>query len=268
MQLNEQHKLNLQDSISKYIPGLPRFAIAVTIQQLLTHTSGIPDYENDISDPKNLTNQQVLQWLRSKPGLNFKSGDKFEYSNTGYILLSMIIEKTSGTSYAQYMQANIFIPAGMQHTIVFEPATVIADRAIGYDQKGEKDDYSLLTTGDGGIFSTTGDLYRWVQQLDNGKLVNNAALQAAYHSTTLNNGSISNYGFGWNIEGSPEARILSHTGGLDGYRAMIWRDLKNETVIIVLTNHGDAFPLQQFMNEVIERLPNVISGLNTQKMNG
>lgn len=107
MQLKEQKKLAYDNPISLYVSNLPAFVQKVTIRQLLNHTSGIPDYEKEMSPVKNLTNAQVMQWLATKNSLNFLPGDKFEYSNTGYIVLAAIIEKISGKSYADFLKESI-----------------------------------------------------------------------------------------------------------------------------------------------------------------
>lgn len=251
MQLKEQKKLAYDDPISLYIPNLSTFAQKATIRQLLNHTSGIPDYEKEMSPVKNLTNAQVMQWLATRNSLNFSSGDKFEYSNTGYIILAAIIEKTSGKSYADFLKETIFKPLNLNRTIVYDTTKpVITNRAIGYNKNKELDDYSILTTGDGSIFSTTKDLFVWEEALYGNKLLSTKEMENAYKAPKLNDGSISNYGFGWNIEEKGGHKIVSHTGGLNGYRACIWRNLHDKTVIIALTNQGDAFPLQEFIGAI------------------
>lgn len=254
MQLKEQKKLTYEDPISLYV-NLPKFASGITIRQLLNHTSGIPDYEKEMTPVKNLTNAQVMQWLHTKNGLNFKPNDKFEYSNTGYIILASIIEKVSGKSYADFLKGAVFAPLKMTRTIVYDTTKpTIANRAIGYDKDQKRDDYSILTTGDGSIFSTVKDLFIWEETLYDSKLLSTKEMENAYKAAMLNDGSFSNYGFGWNIKEENGSKMVSHTGGLNGYRACIWRDLNNKSVIIVLTNQGDAFPLQQFMEAVEKEL--------------
>lgn len=255
MQLKEKEKLTYDDPISLYITSLPAFAQKITVRQLLNHTSGIPDYEKEISAVKNLTNAQVMQWLATKNKLNFSPGDKFEYSNTGYIILATIIEKISGKSYADFCKDAFFKPLNLKRTIVYDTTKpTITNRAIGYNKNKELDDYSILTTGDGSIFSTTRDLFVWEEALYGQKLLSTKEMENAYKTTTLNDGSVSNYGFGWNIEEKDGHKIVSHTGGLNGYRACIWRNLHDKTVIIVLTNQGDAFPLQEFMAAIEKEL--------------
>lgn len=254
MQLNTKQVLKYDDPVSRYLTDIPAYAKDVTIRQLLNHTSGIPDYEKQMGVVNGLTNQQVLNWLNTCTGLNFTPGSKFEYSNSGYILLSRLIEKVSTQSYATYLTQHIFDPAGMYKTVVYDQTKpTIPDRAIGYNKAGERDDYSINTTGDGGIFSTTHDLLRWQQYLLHNALPD-TTLRPAFQPVVLPDGSISYYGFGWEISNENGSKIITHTGGLNGFRSVIRIDRKNNTVIIALTNKGDAFPLRIFLKDIAAKL--------------
>ncbi|KMQ64860.1 hypothetical protein ACM46_11620 [Chryseobacterium angstadtii] len=249
MLLQQKGLLNYDDKASKYI-HLPEYAQNVSIRQLLNHTSGIKDYETIISDKKGLTNQDVLNWLNSLDKLQFASGSSFEYSNSGYIILSSIIEKVSGQPYGTFLSENIFVPLGMKNTWVYDSSTVHKNRATGYNQKKQPDDYSILTTGDGGIYSTPEDLYLFDQALRNFKLINKNNTSLMYSPPQLSNGKVSGYGFGWFIEEDEGRKTVSHTGGLNGFRAVFWRDLQRNCSIIALTNQGDAFPLDNFLHDI------------------
>lgn len=249
MLLQQNNLLNYNDSACKYIEELPEYAKNVTIKQLLTHTSGIKDYEGILED-KNLTNEQVLNWLKTQSTLNFIPGSKYEYSNSGYIILAKIIETISGKSLDLFLKENIFKPLKMECTFVFkETAVKTVPKAIGFNKDKHLDDYMQLTTGDGGIYSTVGDLYKLDKALREGVLINKENTELMYQQQILSNGNSSEYGFGWFISKSPE-RIAMHTGGLNGFRSLFWRDLKNDITLIVLTNQGDAFPVNDFLNEM------------------
>lgn len=253
--LQQKGSLTFDDKASKYLPKLPAYAKDITIRHLLTHTSGIWDYEKGMSGKKELKNQDVLNWLQQKKKLQFPSGSKFEYSNSGYIILSLIIEKTSGKSYAEFLNENIFVPLKMNNTKVYdESMPVIKNKALGYNQQRQPDDYSLLTTGDGGIYSTTKDLYKFDKALCNFSLINKNNTALMYAPFKLSDKTLSNYGFGWCIDDSNNGQIVSHTGGLNGFRALFWRDLKNNKTVIALTNQGDAFPLSNFLNDIKKSL--------------
>lgn len=245
--LQQKGLLNFDDKASQYI-DLPEYARHVSIRQLLNHTSGIKDYESIISDKKGLTNPEVMTWLQKLTQLQFPSGSKFEYSNSGFIILSLIIEKISGKSYGNFLSENIFVPTGMTNTWVYDSSTAHKSKAAGYNKEKQPDDYSILTTGDGGIYSTPEDLYRFDQTLRNFKLVNKSNTDLMYTPAKLSDGTLSNYGFGWFIEEGGEA--VNHTGGLNGFRALLWRDLHHNNCIIALTNQGDAFPLADFLKDI------------------
>lgn len=250
--LVEKGLLSFDDYAVKFI-DLPAYAHHVTIKQLLNHTSGIKDYEN-ILIKKGLTNNEVIHWLQSQSRLDFKSGKKFQYSNSGYIILSLIIEKVSGMSYAQFLKENIFDPLQMHHTTVYESNTIIPDKAIGYNSNKQVDDYSILTTGDGGIYATAEDLYKLDRALRTNQLLSEESAQLLYQTPILEAGTHSEYGSGWFIEKSDGTMIAQHTGGLAGFRSLFWRDLKNGNTIIALTNQGDAFPVFDFLNDIKKTL--------------
>lgn len=251
--LAEKGLLSFDDVAVKFVDDLPAYAQHITIKQLLNHTSGIRDYENKLTQ-KGLTNSEVIHWLQSQSGLDFKSGTKFQYSNSGYIILSLIIEKISGMSYARFLKENIFNPLQMNHTTVYESNTVIPDKAIGYNKDKKVDDYSILTTGDGGIYATAEDLYKLDKALRTHQLLSEESTKLLYQTPILEDGTHSQYGSGWFIEKSAGTMIAQNTGGLAGFRSLFWRDLKNGNTIIALTNQGDAFPVFDFLNDIKKTL--------------
>ncbi|TZF98901.1 beta-lactamase family protein (plasmid) [Chryseobacterium panacisoli] len=240
--------LKLDDKASQFIE-LPEYAENITIRQLLHHTSGISDYENLFSK-KGLTNKEVIDWLFSLKNLDFTPDSKFKYSNSGYIILSQIIEKVSGKSYGTLINEQIMIPLKMNNTYVYESSTVIPNKASGYNQQKKPDDYSILTTGDGGIYSTPEDLYKFDQALRNYTLISKENTDLMYTPAKLTGGQISNYGFAWFIEDEKGRKTAMHTGGLNGFKALFWRDLEHNSCIIALTNQGEAFPLGNFLNDI------------------
>ena len=256
MLLEQQRKLSYEDPISKYVTPLPPFAQSISIRNLLNHTSGIPDYfESDTLVKPGLSNAQVLSWLNQQKGLDFKPGSKFFYSNTGYLLLSEIIKRVSQKSYPQFMKQMIFDPLQMQHTSVFDSTTPpIQNRAIGFNKNKDIDDYHILTTGDGGIFSTTHDLFKWDQALYNDTLLSPTALADAFRKPKLSNGNFSDYGFGWDIKEDESGRAVFHTGELNGYQTFIYRDIGKHNTIILLSNQGTALQMWPIANEILSIL--------------
>ena len=137
------------------------------------------------------------------------------------------------------MKTTIFEPLQMNNTLVYDVATpTIANRAVGYNERGKLDDYEILTTGDGGMFSTIDDLHLWDQALYSEKLIARATLEEAFTRAKLNNGVLTGYGFGWGVSEKQGRKVVQHSGGLSGYRAFIRRKLYNNSAYIILTNHG------------------------------
>lgn len=252
MLLQQKGLLNYDDQASKYV-DLPEYAQNISIRQLLNHTSGIKDYESVLTK-KGLTNLEVLNWLNKLDKLQFQPDSRFEYSNSGYIILSLIIEKISKQSYGTFLSENIFVPLKMKNTWVYDSSTAHKNKAAGYNKEKQLDDYSILTTGDGGIYSTPEDLYQFDQALRNFKLINKSNTSLMYTAPKLSNGKLSSYGFGWFIEENGAIKTASHTGGLNGFRAIFWRDLHHNNCIIALTNQGDAFPLADFLKDMKKTL--------------
>ena len=237
MILKEQGKLSYRDKLSKYFPEFPDYGDKVTIEHLMTHTSGIRDYFTLGIYKKDLKNSDVLRSLVKQESLYFEPGDQFAYSNSGYMLLSMIVAKVSELPFHEFISKHIFKPLEMKESLVFdESKPVIANRAIGYNRFRKKDDYEILTTGDGGIFSTVEDMYKWSQALYTEKLVTAETLKQAFIPFILNDNSPSEYGFGWSVLKGESMYVVQHTGGLAGYRAVIRRDLLNETTVVMLSN--------------------------------
>ncbi len=256
MMLKEQNKLSYHDTLTKFFPEFPAYANKITIRHLLTHTSGLPDYFGmDKFYRPGLNNEDVLHALIAQKKLNFYPGDRFSYSNSGYVMLAMIVEKVSGKPFNVFMKEFIFDPLGMKNTLVYDSSKpVIRNRAAGFNKNGDLDDYEILTAGDGGIYSTTHDLFLWDQSLYQNKLVDSSTLAEAFHGAKLNNGSLSDYGFGWFIVRNANNKIVHHSGGLNGYRTAIYRDMENHNSIIMLTNKGDAANVEAITRRILQIL--------------
>jgi len=257
MKLKESGLLSYHQELTTIMPELPYQNI--TVRHLLTHTSGLPDYvtlmdqywKPDLAadDPKRLIsgNQDVIDMLaRKKPPIKFNPGEKWEYSNTGYVLLASIIERISGQPFAQYLNEQVFQPAGMTNTSVYRFVP-------GYDKKNPLRVYGFQVEentkvsndvhylnhaqGDGGIYSTVGDLYKWDRMLYTNEIVSQPTLQEAFTAAILNDGSKTTYGFGWAVETDPQGdKTVSHGGGWLGFRTHFYRNIDKKQCIIILTN--------------------------------
>lgn len=246
MILSDRGKLRYDDDIRKYLPGLPYEG--VTIRHLLVHTSGLPDYMvlfRDEWDKEKLAyKEDILRLLAEHhPPADFAPGEKWEYSNTGYSLLACIVEKASGAAFDVFMQENIFSPLDMQNTLLTtgQKDQPIKNRVYGYSSSFENTDYHYLNgiVGDGGIYSTVDDMFKWDQGLYNAGLVKKSTMDEALTPYKLNDGSTTgDYGFGWSLDREGKRDVIEHGGSWAGFINLIRRDMKNRNAIIILSNNS------------------------------
>jgi CubicO group peptidase (beta-lactamase class C family) len=239
MMLAENKKLSYKDKLSKYFPEFPTYAEKITIRNLLNHTSGIPDYFGLGIVHPGLRNDEVLKGLIKLDTPDFQPGEKFEYSNSGYVLLAMIVEKVSGVPFNIFLKKNIFDPLKMDNTVVLDTSNPeIKNKAHGYDIFGNDYDNDILTMGDGGIYSAVEDLFKWDQALYTEKLVKQSTLNEAFKPAVLIDGDTSYYGFGWGIVDDNGKKIVTHAGELNGFNTIFLRQTTDHNTIIFLTNIG------------------------------
>lgn len=244
--LIEDGKLTLDDRVRTWLPSLPTEAGGVTIRHLLTHTSGLIDYE-DVS-PASMTEQlhdaDVLTLLEGEARLYFAPGAAYRYSNSGYALLALIVGKASGHSFAQFLQQRIFAPLGMANTVAYEHGiSEIAHRAFGYSanaQGWQRTDQSQTSAvlGDGGVYSSLDDLAKWDAALYDERLLTRASLDAAFTPATPTDDPTVDYGFGWRVTGE----TVWHSGETIGFRNVIVRWPRQRMTVVVLTNRNEPEP--------------------------
>ena len=240
MMLAEKGSIKYDDHISQYIPELPPQLGAVTLRQLLTHTSGIPDYANlNVEHPGMLTSE-VLSALTHVDQLEFPAGTKYRYSNSGYVLLGILVERVSGPPLSEFLQTKVFTPLRMTRTFVLtSDKQKTRDVARAYSAFGDLDDYQAFVTGDGGVYSTVDDLYLFDRALYTEQLIHQASLRQAFTPATVREGATT-YGFGWNIKEESFGKRVWHTGSTSGFRGFIERRLGDQSVVIMLTNVGNS----------------------------
>ncbi|HMA21345.1 MAG TPA: serine hydrolase domain-containing protein [Gemmatimonadaceae bacterium] len=246
--LYQDSKLSLDDRIKRWLPSLPSALDSVTIRQLLTHTSGIIDYEDVIpaGTTAQLHDADVLRLLESQDSTYFKPGTKYQYSNSGYALLALIVESASGKSFATFLHDRIFAPLGMNHTVAFEDGiSTVSNRAFGYTMKDSawtRKDQSTTSAvlGDGGIYSSIDDLVRWDAALFDSRLLNDASRKLAFSPQTPTDKPDVSYGFGWRITGE----TLWHSGETSGFRNVIVRYPARHLTVVILTNRDDPAPYE------------------------
>ncbi len=244
MMLVEEKIITYEDKVNRFLPLIPNLYKDITVHQLLTHTSGVKDYfKLNIMKP-GLKNMDVYEGLVNTNQLNFSPGAKYQYSNSGYVLLAMIIQIASGQLYEDFMDERIFKPLNMRHSYVLTERTQQTNFVKGYTVKLKPNDYNLFTYGDGGIFSTASDLLKWHNALQNNTLISSKSLLEAYTPVELDNGQKRRYGYGWEIGNNLYGKLVFHTGGLAGYRTYIERQLDSSNVIIILTNTSNNHILE------------------------
>ncbi|MEY4609815.1 MAG: hypothetical protein RL246_134 [Bacteroidota bacterium] len=249
MQLKEKNLLNYDDPIYKHIPGFP-YDSSLTIRSLLTHRSGLSDYAynmDKIYDKKiPLTNQKVVEMMiRLKPHIDYRPNAKFSYNNTNYMLLAYIVEKLSGQNFREYLKKNVFEPAGMVETFVYDPMhpEMLKTAATGYvPRRGGPvvSDFNHLdgVTGDKGIYSTVEDLHHWDMALNEEKLVSFQTLEEAFTPQHTQPKVLpKNYGFGWRLTQLDTGDWLTyHTGWWHGFKNYYLHNPKDNSAIIILGN--------------------------------
>lgn len=257
--LAERKRLSYDDSLASFFPGFPEYGKQITVRQLLNHSSGIMAYE-DVMDEKAtvpLTDQDVLELMKRQDHTNFPPGSDYRYSNSGYVLLGLIVEKASGVSFPEFLRQNIFAPLKMKGTVLYhrDDRSDEAHRAYGYSKRDDvfvRTDQSLTssTRGDGTVYSSVEDLYKWDRALRGNKLVKHTTLQQAFTSGARVDED-TGYGFGWFIEKRRGQRTVWHSGNTIGTTQFMRRYLDRRFTIIVQANRNNA-PLAELADKIEE----------------
>ncbi len=245
MMLHEQGKLEYSDTVQRFIPEFPYKNI--TIKQLLAHRSGLPNYM--YFSPKYwkkkkeyMSNEDVLtQMIKFQPRPEFTPDRRYKYSNTGYAMLALIVERISGQPFHTFMEQNVFQPIGMTSTFVYDPANskTTEYETNGYNKNRRKSYVDFLdgVTGDKGIYSTVEDMFLWDQALYTEKIVKQSTLDEAFTPVSYDYKRDNNYGFGFRLDTLADgSRIVYHGGWWRGYNSLFVRRLNDHTTIIILCN--------------------------------
>lgn len=264
MLLVRDGKLHYDDPLTDVLPGFPAYGKSITVRNLLNHTSGLQDYEDLMmkqypeTPPEKIPqilDAGVLKILEQQTSGKFPAGTKWEYSNSGYATLAMIVEKASGKPFGQFLQERIFTPLKMTNTLAYEKGkNEVPYRAYGHtktDRGWKQTDQSPTSAvlGDGGIYSSIDDLAKWDRALREHTLLSEADMQPALTpvqppagSTKFFDGPALSYGFGWFLDPYRGHKRMSHNGETIGFRTTIQRFPDDELTIIVLANRADANP--------------------------
>jgi len=242
LKLAEQKKLSIKDNIQKYFPDFPYQNI--TIENLLSHTSGLPNYlyfyyHMPKTDSATLTNQGVLDLMTlNKPDAYFKPGRRFQYNNTNYVLLALLVEKLSGQSFQAFVQQNIFDVCGMTHSAFFSINDTLKNQAMAFDYRKRPvgTDIFDYVVGDKGICSTPQDMLLFGKDLFEGKVISNINEAIKPHARTTYGRF---YGLGFRINPNGGDTIIFHNGWWHGYRSAFQYRKSDKTTVVILSNRLD-----------------------------
>jgi CubicO group peptidase (beta-lactamase class C family) len=266
--LVQDGKIALEDKVSGFVEGIPDTWKEITIRHLLTHTSGIKDYLGDLRRdfPNDAVPETIVRAAIEAP-LNFASGSRWSYSNTGYVLLGIIVRKVSGESFDAFLQRRVFKPLGMGDTRHDSPDEIVPNRAIGYLwygagglHNGEFLKYQMTNHGDRGILSTALDLTKWDAALSSDLMLTPYSKEAMWSPVKLSDGSTFGYGLGWFLEDLNGHRHVYHPGGAPGTASIIARYPDDRLTVIILANGGAAYVqaldfgvAQRYVSDLVSR---------------
>lgn len=247
MMLVEEGKVSLDDKITKYFTDAPASWQNITVRHLLTHTAGTTDYPSDFDFRRDYTEAELLKRAEAIP-LTFQPGEKWSYSNLGYLILGILIHKVSGTFYGEFLQERVFKPLGMTTARIISEADIVPNRAAGYRLvKGELKNQgwvspTLNTTADGALYLTVYDMAKWDAALYTERLLRRASLEQMWMPVKLNSGKTEDYGFGWRLAEVRGHHIIERGGAWQGFKSHIARYVDDKLTVVVFANLAQANP--------------------------
>jgi CubicO group peptidase (beta-lactamase class C family) len=241
-------KLRLDDKVSKYFTNAPISWKDVTVRELLTHTGGFANYfPKDFDMRRDYTEDELLDQIGKTP-LAFSPGDKWSYSNLGYMTLGILIHRVSGQFYGDFLQERIFRPLGMDTARIISEADIIPNRAAGYhlvENKLKNQEWvspTMNSTADGSLYLSVLDMAKWDAALYTDKLLKESALEEMWTPVKLNDGTTHGYGFGWQVGEIRGHRIIEHGGAWQGFRSYIARYPADKLTVVVFANLAPSKP--------------------------
>ena len=246
MMLKQRGLLDFEDTVKKYIPEFPYENI--TIKHLLQHTSGLSNYmyyvDHCWNRHEHITNEDVLVLINeNSSSLNFRPGRKYSYSNTGYAILALLVERVSGKKFSVFLKENIFDALDMDDSFAWDTVSIdtSTNLAKGYKRRGWRywqfnHDPLDEILGDKSVYSTIDDLLKWDQALYSDKLVSDSLLAEAFTPTLLRRNRKYNYGYGWRMKNRKNKRIIYHNGLWNGFTSSLTRNIDDSLTIIILNN--------------------------------
>jgi CubicO group peptidase (beta-lactamase class C family) len=243
--LVDRKQLSLDDRLTEYFPGFPKYGDAITVKHLLTHTSGLPAYEDLIpADTKlQLDDLDVLHLLIDTDKPNFAAGEKFEYSNSGYALLGLIVEVVAKKPFHEFMANDVLRPLGMTNSVLYQLGlNTVPNRAFGHRMKNrrwERSDQSLTSAirGDGAIYTSLRDYRKWLDGIEGGKLLSDKSYSAMFTPHVVSDRQGSQYGFGWFIDEYRGEPRIHHNGETHGFRICVQRFPHRKAALLIQLNN-------------------------------
>jgi CubicO group peptidase (beta-lactamase class C family) len=246
--LAERGRLSLDDRITKWLREGKGVWDSVTVRRLLTHTAGVPEYTDSTFDyRKDYTENELVRFAASRP-LDFRPGERWSYSNTGYLLLGVMMHRVTGRFYGDVLQELVFKPLDMRTTRIISEADIVPNRAAGYQLVGndiKNQDWvspSLNTTADGALYFSVKDLAKWAVSLNQRRIPSEQGLALAWTPVRLNDGGTYPYGFGWDLGDQRGHPRIGHTGSSHPFQTAIYRYPEYDITIIMLANLAQAQP--------------------------
>jgi CubicO group peptidase (beta-lactamase class C family) len=273
MLLVHDGKLRYEDALTDVLPAFPAYGRAITIRHLLTHTSGLPDYEDLMAEAekgrapiwtaeRQIHDDEVLALLRGEARGRFAPGTSWAYSNSGYVVLGLVVARVSGKTFGEFLQQRVFAPLEMRHTVAYEQGrNEVERRAYGHARDGsgfpqEDQSATSATLGDGGVYSTLEDLAKWDEALQTYELLSPGAMRPALTAARLADGSEPrwpaeaggdnldpgrpvSYGFGWFLDPWRGHARTWHHGSTSGFRSVIERFPDDRLTVVILANRDD-----------------------------
>ncbi|WP_100075252.1 serine hydrolase domain-containing protein [Chryseobacterium camelliae] len=277
--LEKEGKLSLDDDIRKYLPELKDLPYKISLRQLANHTHGLPNlYElaqlKGIELGDRITHKEIVAMLLRIKQINFKPGEKFEYNNTGFVLLAEIIERVCGKSFQEILKDKIFFPLRMSNSLaVSSPSLIVKNKAYSYRLKNEKYEnfaFNLMANGSSGVSTTIKDLSKWIIKMQYPSLEDKNIFDEMIKPSTLNSGETIQYGLGLETKTYKGLELIFHGGGDAGYRSYILNVPKHHFSVVILGNNNDFKPFQLvyevvdlFLKENEKEIPSPIKTIYT-----
>ncbi len=257
--LEEQGKISSDELIIQYFTDFPKHMEEIKICHLIYHLSGLPECNDEFcftsTDNKLVSNDDIYHFYKNSRQLDFKPGNRFEYSNGGYNLLAMLVERVSGLSFHDFVKQNIFVPANMPKSTVISYPAEIENRAVSYSGWPffENIDYNSCNAlyGDGRIYSSLDDTEGWIKALDNDELISPKMKEKVFTPAITNNGDTLDYGYGWFFENFYKHKMIYHDGGWLGFNTII-ANFPEDNLWLVAYANSRAISTGSAMEEMIK----------------